>query len=60
MPGAPAARLRNPLQPFSFAVRFVFGLLVVFTVVGVGHAVVNDRAYFLGVGTGRLSVFIPR
>lgn len=41
---------RNPLQPFSFAVRFVFGFLVVATVGGFGYAAFTDRASFLGVG----------
>ncbi|GAA0966620.1 DUF2975 domain-containing protein [Actinocorallia libanotica] len=40
---------RNPLQPFSFAVRFVLVLLVTSTVVGV-LLVVSKEGYFMGAG----------
>lgn len=41
---------RNPLQPFSAAVRFVFALLVVFTIAGIGFMAFGNRTSFLGVG----------
>ncbi|WP_157964045.1 DUF2975 domain-containing protein [Actinocorallia populi] len=41
---------RNPLQPFSFAVRFILALLVISTVSGVLYTAFNDRTSFLGVG----------